>query len=370
MLTHGNVLSNAQASLEAQPHDPNGVTLSWLPYTHIYARTIDHYTAGMMAGSVLALAESAETLIENLAEVQPTNMAAVPRFYEKVLAAVSGPDPEVTKKRLRAIFGYRIDWLSAGGAPLPLSVARVYTAAGLKLLQGYGLTESSPVISFNTKKDNKVGTVGKAIPGVEVRIAPDGEILTRGPHVMKGYWKNPKATAEAIEDGWLHTGDLGSLDEDGFLSITGRKKELLVLSNGKKVAPSNIEGLVLADTCFDQVMVCGEGRNFLTALVVPNWDKVLAGLNQEGTRVTGTPEQLAQHPAVHVFVEKRLQTALADMSRMEQIRRFVIVPRPFSVEADEMTVSLKLRRNVIMSHYGDRLEALYRVPEEAEAIDA
>jgi long-chain acyl-CoA synthetase len=370
MLTHGNLLSNAQASLEAQPHTPNGVTLSWLPYTHIYARTIDHYTASMMAGSVLALAESVETLVENLAEVQPTNMAAVPRFYEKVLAAVSNPDPQVTRKRLRAIFGTRIDWLSAGGAPLPLAVARAFHDAGLLLLQGYGLTESSPVISFNTKQGNKLGTVGKPIPGVEVRIAADGEILTRGPHVMKGYWKNPRATAEASEDGWLHTGDLGSLDEDGFLSITGRKKELLVLSNGKKVAPSNLEGLVLADPCFDQVMVCGEGRNFLTALVVPNWDKVLAALGQEGTRVAGGPEQLAEHPAVRDFVEKRLQAALTDMSRMEQIRRFVIVPRPFSVEADEMTVSLKLRRNVILAHYGERLEALYRVPEESEAIEA
>src|SRR5262249_37843394 len=157
-------------------------------------------------------------------------MAAVPRFYEKVLSAVASPDPEQTGKRLRRIFGPRIDGLSSGGAPLPVPVAEAYHAAGLQLLQGYGLTETSPVSSFNTRANNRIGTGGGALPGVEVKIGPDGEVLTRGPHVMKGYWNNPQATAETIRDGWLHTGDLGKLDADGYLSITGRKKELLVLS--------------------------------------------------------------------------------------------------------------------------------------------
>src|SRR5262249_34891102 len=154
----------------------------------------------------------------------------------------SSDDPEETSRGLRKVFGRRIDWLSSGGAPLPLAVAEAFHRAGVLLLQGYGLTETSPVISFNSKKKYRLAPVGRPIPGVEVRIAADGEVLTRGPHVMKGYWHNPQATAETIRDGFLHTGDLGKLDEDGFLHITGRKKELLVLSNGKKVAPNQLEG--------------------------------------------------------------------------------------------------------------------------------
>src|SRR5262249_12625909 len=151
-------------------------------------------------------------------------------------------------------------------------------AAGLLLMQGYGLTESSPVISFNRKDRNKIDTVGPPLPGVEVAIAPDGEVLTRGPHVMKGYWNNPQATVDALRGGWLHTGDLGQLDGDGFLKITGRKKELLVLSNGKKVVPAAIEGLLVSDTCIDQAVVCGEGRNYLTALLVPHWENLRRAL--------------------------------------------------------------------------------------------
>src|SRR5262249_25429395 len=241
MLTHGNLLSNSKASFEAMPTESDDVKLTWLPFSHIYARTVDHYTT-MTAGIFVALAECAETVVQNLAETQPSSISSVPRLYEKVLAAVGSSDPEETGRRLREVFGPRIDYLSSGGAPLPLPIAQAYQDAGLVMLQGYGLTESSPVISFNTKRFNKLGTVGKAVPGVEIRIAPDGEVLTRGPHVMKGYWNNPAATAEAIQDGWLHTGDLGNLDAEGYLSITGRKKELLVLSNGKKVVPSFIEG--------------------------------------------------------------------------------------------------------------------------------
>src|SRR5207244_2720756 len=191
------------------------------------------------------LAESADTLIRDLEEIQPTHMSSVPRFYEKLLTAVAAPDRQETYRRLRWIFGRRMVWLSSGGAPLPRPIAEVYEAAGLPLLQGYGLTESSPVIAFNRTSFNKAGTVGLPLPGVEVKISADGEVLARGPNIMKGYWKNPQATAEALKDGWLYTGDLGSIDSEGYLSITGRKKELLVLSNGKKVVPSFIEGLLL-----------------------------------------------------------------------------------------------------------------------------
>ncbi len=366
MLTHGNLVSNALACLALQPHAPDDVVLSWLPYTHIYARTVDHYTC-LAAGTTLALAESAEKLVDNLAEVQPTHMAAVPRFYEKVLTAVASADPAETGKRLRRIFGPRIDWISSGGAPLPTPIAEAYHAAGLKLLQGYGLTETSPVISFNTKAHNKLGTVGRPVPGVEVRIASDGEVLTRGPHVMKGYWKNPEATADTIRDGWFHTGDLGSVDADGFLSITGRKKELMVLSNGKKVVPSHIEGLLASDACIDQVVVCGEGRNFLTALLVPHWANVRDALAGEGIKLEGEPDRWTRHPSVVDLLTRRCQTALAELSRMEQIKKFVVLSRPFTIENDELTVSLKLRRNVVMKHHAERLEEMYREGTASES---
>jgi long-chain acyl-CoA synthetase len=355
MLTQTNLLSNAQAIHDASPCGPDAVFLSWLPFSHIYARTVDVYGT-LVAGATLALGESAETVPLNLAETQPTHMSAVPRFYEKALAAVQGGDQAQALRRLRGLFGTRINWLSSGGAPLPLPVAQAYQAAGLIVLQGYGLTESAPVITFNRKDRNKLGTVGLPIPGVEVRIGPDGEVLTRGPNVMKGYWNDPKATAEALRDGWLHTGDLGQLDAEGFLSITGRKKDLLVLSNGKKVVPTLLEGHLLADPCIDQVVVSGEGRNFLTALIVPRWPAVRQGLGLDSE----DEETLSRDSRVVEFFTARVQKALADFSAWEQVRRLVIVPRPFSVAADEMTVSLKLRRGTIMEHHRAELDALYR----------
>jgi long-chain acyl-CoA synthetase len=358
MLTHHNLLSNAQAIQQASPSAPEAVQFSWLPYSHIYARTVDHYKS-LVAGTVLALAESAETVVANLKEVQPMHMNSVPRFYEKLLATLASADRAETGRRLRAVFGPRLDHLASGGAPLPLAVARAYQEAGLLLLQGYGLTETSPVISFNRKDRYRLDSVGPPLPGVEVQIAPDGEILTRGPHVMKGYWNNPQATAEVLRDGWLHTGDLGFLDPDGFLVITGRKKEILVLSNGKKVAPNQVEGLILADPCFDQAVVCGEGKSYLTALVVPNWDNVRRALEAAQTPLAGSDEVLARHPAVKALLRGKLDAALKDVASWEQVKDFAILPRPFSVAADELTVSLKLRRAVIAEHYARELAELY-----------
>jgi long-chain acyl-CoA synthetase len=359
MLTHRNLLSNAVACFEVADTGLHDVLLSWLPYSHIYGRLCDHYSS-LVSGAVVCLAESQETLVLNLAETQPTRVSSVPRFYEKVYAVVAAADPKETGRRLRAVFGPRIDYLTSGGAPLPRQVAEAYRDAGVLLLQGYGLTESSPVISFNRKSAYKLETVGRPIPGVEVRIADDGEVLTRGPHVMKGYWNNPRATAEVIVDGWLHTGDLGTLDADGFLSITGRKKELLVLSNGKKVIPSEVEGRLLADPCFDHVVVYGEGRNFLTALVVPHWDNLRRALREAGTAADGSPEALATSPPVAALLERRMKAALGDLAPWECPKRFLVLARPFSVAADELTVSLKLRRGVIFQHHKDQLEALYR----------
>jgi len=355
MLTHGNLLSNAVAFNAAAPPPADCVFLSWLPYSHIYARTVDIY-GNLVSGGILCLAESAETVVLNLAEIRPHMLSSVPRLYEKLLAAVQ-TDPKTAKAKLRAIFGPRIDWLSSGGAPLPLAVAQAFQDAGLLLLQGYGLTESSPVISFNRKDAYKLDSVGQPIPGVEVKIADDGELLTRGPHVMKGYWNNPAATAEAIKNGWLYTGDLGRLDADGFLYITGRKKDLMVLSNGKKVVPNHVEGVLLADPCIDQVVVCGEGRSFLTALVVPHWPNLARAAGLDLARGEDT---LANDLAVHAFLDRRVQTALVDVSPWEQVKKFAVLPRPFSITNEELTVSLKLRRGVIVEHYKSDIEALYK----------
>jgi long-chain acyl-CoA synthetase len=360
MLTHGNLLSNAEACSQVCSFPPGSVAFNWLPLSHIYARLVDHYQTTYI-GAILCLAPCPDTLVEELAQVRPTHMASVPRFYEKLLAAVRGEDPEATHKKLRDVFGPQIVWLSSGGAPLPLAIAESYLAAGLPLFEGYGLTESSPVISFNRPGQNKPGTVGPPIPGVEIAVAPDGEILTRGPHVMKGYWNNPGATKEVFIDGWLHTGDMGEIDGDGFLKITGRKKEIMVLSNGRKVVPSFLEGLILADECFDQVVICGEGRHFLTALIVPHWPNLRRALQEKIPGLNHVSEEdLARHPAVSLFLQERIEAAMRDVSVWERVRKFIVLPRPFTVADEELTVSLKLRRKFILARYADRLEALYR----------
>ncbi len=356
MLTQRNLLSNALAFKVVSPIGPDSVILNWLPFSHIYARTVDIYVP-LAVGATLCLGESADTVIADLAAIQPTNMSGVPRFYEKVLAAVQHDDPKVLGQRLRAIFGPRIDFLGSGGAPLPIAVARAFKNAGLLVLQGYGLTESSPVISFNRRDHHKIETVGQPVPGVEVRIGPDDEILTRGPHVMAGYWKSPKETAATLIDGWLHTGDLGRLDDEGFLTITGRKKDLLVLSNGKKVAPSHLEGILLGDPCIDQLVICGEGRNFLTALVIPHWANVARAMSLADPI---DAEALACDAKVCAFLEARVTQALAQEAAWEQVQKIVVLAQPFSVAQDEMTVSLKMRRNVIVERHRAQLEALYR----------
>src|SRR5262245_9156949 len=361
MLTHGNIVSNSVACLESEPVQPDDLNLAWLPLSHIYGRTVDFYER-LVAGATMALAESAETGVQNLAEVRPTHLSCVPRFYEKLLAPAVSPAPTVTPATLRAGFGPRMRFLGSGGAPLPAAVEKALRDAGLPILPGYGLTESSPVITFNRTTRSKPYTVGVALPGVEVKIAPDGEILSRGPHIMAGYWNNPEATADAIRDGWLYTGDLGSLDADGFLTITGRKKELLVLSNGKKVVPPHIEGLLVADECIDQAVVCGEGRHYLTALLVPHWDNLCKAVATIGLSLDGcvAEEQLARHPAVTEVLQKRVARCLADVAGYEQVKKFIVLPRPFTVASDELTVSLKVRRNVILAKHRAELEALYR----------
>lgn len=351
MLTHDNFLSNVRAVYEVfKPLDADEIFLNWLPLSHVYARTVDYYLA-LLAGVPLALARNADTVLADVAQVRPTAMSSVPRLYEKVVGAVAALPADERQRRLRGCFGGRTRWLGSGGAPLPPSVGEALREAGLEVLQGYGLTETSPVITLNRLGANRLGTVGPALPGVEIRIAPDGEILTRGPHVMKGYWKQPEATAAALDGGWFHTGDLGQLDEAGYLKITGRKKEMLVLSNGKKVAPSFVEGLLAAEPCIEQAVIYGEGKPFVSALVVPRWPAVQAA--------AGTAKA---NDAVYDFLMERVTAALSAAATWEKVRKIVVVPEPFCVGREELTVSLKLRREVIFDHHRAELEALYDEP--------
>ena len=351
MLTHGNLLANAEQVLDLVQKDYDIVLLNWLPFSHIFARLCDHYLS-IRAGVLMALSESVDALPADILEVQPTHIHGVPRFWEKMLAAARAyPDPA---KVLRAMFGRRVQWLMSGGAPLPPEVCKAYQAAGLPLVQGYGLTETAPVLTNNRPDDFRVESAGKAIPGVELKIADDGEILARGPNVMRGYWKQPQATAEVIRDGWFYTGDMGHIDSDGFLYITGRKKDLIVLSSGKKVTPSGVENLLLSEPHLEQAIVFGDHRNFLTAVLVPNWAKVRQTLS-----LNGSDEELAKNPAVDAFFQERVAEVLKSTAAWEQVKKFVIRPKPFGIETGEMTVSLKLKRDTIRARHAAELDRLY-----------
>jgi long-chain acyl-CoA synthetase len=337
------------------------VLLSWLPYSHIFARLCDHYLH-LRTGSVMALADSLDTVPVDIQLVQPTHLHGVPRFFEKMLAAAqAAPTPEEANKRLKYMFGRRLMWAMSGGAPLPPAVGAAYHAAGVPLLQGYGLTETSPVLTTNIPTSFRHESAGKAIPGVELKIADDGEILARGPNIMKGYWNQPQATAAVMQGDWFATGDVGRIDSEGFLYITGRKKDLLVLSNGKKVSPSEVEALLQAEPCIEQAVIYGEKRSFLTALVVPNWARV-----RQELKVQGTDDELARSSAVNDLLRSRINQALAGAVHWEQVKQFVIRSQPFSVQTGELTVSLKLRREVVFQKHAAELEAAYRKGGDGE----
>ena len=357
MLTHGNLLSNAEAGAVIAATSAEDVLLSWLPYSHIYARTCD-LVISAMAGATLCLAESIDTLTTNLAEIQPSCMSAVPRFYEKVWSSLAALPAESRPIAIRSIFGSRVRHFSSGGAPLPKHVAIGFHEAGLTLMEGYGLTESSPIISFNTPGACRVGSVGRALPGVEIRIAEDGEILTRGPHVMRGYWRDPDATAQVLVDGWLHTGDLGRIDEDGFLFITGRKKDLIITSGGKNVSPSEIERLLVSDPLIEQAIVCGDGRPFIAALIVPDFAALAKKVAELGCAVEADGDLIVT-PRIRDEFAARIETAMREVSNPERVKAFLLLARPLRIEDDEVTATLKVRRAHVLRKFAVQLDGLY-----------
>ena len=400
MLTHANIVFNVKASTAAfDGLDRSDVALSFLPLCHIFERMAEYLM--LHHGVTIAYAEGVDQVVANMAEVRPTLMCSVPRFYEKVHARVqekvagdpplrqrifrwalkvggeffqcrvrgTRPGPLLRAKHLladrlvfqkiRARVGGRIRVFVSGGAPLPKEVAEFFGAAGLLILEGYGLSETSPVIAVNLPDAVRPGTVGRPIPGVEVTIAPDGEILTRGPHVMKGYFRKPEATAAAIDaEGYFHTGDIGHLDADGFLVITDRKKDLIVTSGGKKVAPQPIENRLKTNPFVSEVVIVGNRRNFPAALVVPNFETLEGWARQQGLPFTSRDE-LAARPEVVAHYEKLIQELTPDLAQFEKIKKIALLPNEFTLEAGELTPTLKVRRRVVEEKYKDVIDRLY-----------
>ncbi len=358
VLTQGNLTSNALGTLAAIEQTEQDLRVNFLPLSHVFARTCDLYT-WIALGSQLALAQSRETVIADCQALHPTTLNGVPYFFDKVRRVLIESGKADEPDALRNLFGGKIRFFCSGGAALPDHVFDFYQERSVPILQGYGLTETSPVISVSSLTHVRRGASGKAIRDVEVRTAEDDEILTRGPHVMSGYYNRPAATAEVIRDGWFHTGDYGHLDEDGFLFIRGRKKEIIVTSGGKNVSPVQLESLLTEDPLILQAIVIGDDRDFLTALIVPDPDQLRDVILQHQWPVF-SPAQALSDPRVIELFRQRIQTQLATVSSYEQVGKFTLLDRGFTIDSGEMTPKLSLRRDVIAANCAAQIEAMYR----------
>lgn len=406
MLTHRNIVSNHETIIPLVDIRATDANLSFLPLSHVFERVV--YYAFISAGARINFAESIEKVRDNLAEVCPTFLVSVPRVLEKIRAGaldkaekapplrrrifhwafdvartartdrerLGGLSPftmmqlsiadKLVFSKIRAVLGGRLRYCISGGAPLSKEVAEFFELVGIVLLEGYGLTETSPVISCNTPVARRLGTVGKPIDGVEVHIAEDGEILARGPNIMKGYFNKPEETAKAIDpDGWFHTGDIGSFDEDGFLRITDRKKEILVMSNGKNVAPAPIENALLLSPYIAQACVLGDNRNFIAAILVPNFANLVPWATKKG--LPTEPASLAGHPEVRALIQAEVARQTQSFARFEQIKQFTLLAQEFSIETGELTPKLSLKRRVILERHASAIERMYEAQAPVEA---
>ena len=405
MLTHGNIASNVSTCCTLFSFTEDDECLSFLPLSHIFERMFGHYSM-FHSGVLINYAESVETVPADMQRWRPTIMASVPRLYEKIYGRVleavrvgsrlkrqiffwskgvgekvvdlrlaGRPVPTTLRARfrladrlvfakLRARTGGRIRFFISGGAPLSADIARFFHAAGMPVLEGYGLTETSPVIAVNTFEHQRLGTVGPPIPGVEVRIAPDGEIITRGPHVMTGYYNKPEATAEVLDaEGWFHTGDIGTLDADGFLRITDRKKDIIVTAGGKNISPQPIESLAKTNRFVANVVMLGDRRPFPIMIVVPNFEALGAWAAAEGVYSGTDTKALVERPEVRAKMEQEIRKTLADLAGFEMPKKLLLLPRDFNIEADELTPKLSVRRRVVEQRHAAAIEALYHTPE-------
>ena len=404
MLTHHNLVSNAIAFSADFDMSPSDTALSLLPLAHVYERTIDY--SYFLRGVSVAYVAQIESVAQALLEVKPTMMAAVPRLYEKTYANIIerghresglkrklfdwalraaleatpwrayGKEPsswlkfrwgiadKLVYSKIRAGLGGNLRIMSAGGAPLARELGEFFWSVGLPVYQGYGLTETSPVVSANTPKANKVGTVGRPVADVQVRIAEDGEILVKGPCVMQGYYRKPEETRAAITpDGWFLTGDIGRLDEDGFLIITDRKKELLKTAGGKFVAPAPIENLLKSSPYITSAIVVGDKRKFVSVLVVANIPAIESAARDAG-HVLPSPAQMLNDPWVRDLLSGEIERLTASLAQYEKPKRFAILDKDFSYAGGELTYTLKLKRRVIEERYQDVIARLYADVEE------
>ena len=347
MLNQRNLVTNARGTHQTIQQTRDDLTLAFLPLSHVFARTCDLYV-WIVSGGKLALAESRDTIVSDAQAIRPTIITGVPYFFSSLQRILEVQGRADRPNQVNELLGGNMRFANSGGAALPADLYDFFAKQGTPIYQGYGLTESSPVISASGVTIDRRGAVGKPIPGVEVKIADDGEVLTRGDHVMQGYWNNQAATAEIIRDGWLHTGDLGRLDEDGFLYITGRKRDLIVTATGMNISPGYLEALLVAEPTIAQAMILGDNRRFLAALIVPDHEYV----NQH--------EDVHSEEQLYQLIEQRIYERLATRAKYEQVVKFRLLDHPFSMERGEVTAKRSLRRDVIEDHYADEIAELYQ----------
>jgi len=399
ILTHGNFVSNVKTAAELLLFTIDDTVLSFLPLSHILERMVTF--AYVYKGCTIAYAESVDKVAQNLLEVKPHIMVSVPRIFEKIYAKVMDNVLQSSGLKRKIFFwglkigkeyarnklegrpsggwlrfrrnlaaklvyhkiiektGGRIRFFVSGGAPLSKDIADFFYAMGLVIMEGYGLTETSPAIALNTFENLRFGTVGKPIPGIEVRIAPDGEILTRGPHVMKGYYKKPDETKEVFDGDWLKTGDIGYIDKDGFLLITDRKKDLIVTAGGKNIAPQPIENVLKTNPYIANAVVIGDRKPFISALIVPNFEK-LEDYARFGQIPFASRTDLVRNEQVVAFLKGEIDRATPNLASYERIKKIAVLDRDFEIEREEMTPSLKIRRNIVQDKYRAIIDGMYK----------
>jgi len=398
ILTHENIISNVNAVLEIIPITKDDVFLSFLPLCHIFERMGGYYTA-FAAGCTVYYAESIEKVATNLLEARPTLMTSVPRLFERIQSRIikNVESQSVTKqkifywaldigkkyyiekkkgsvplalstkykiadklvfKKIRDRTGGKLRFFISGGAALSKELGEFFEAAGIQIVEGYGLTESSPVITANRPDDYKFGTVGKPLPGVEVKIASDGEILARGPNIMKGYYKKKKETEETLINGWLHTGDIGTFDSEGFLLITDRKKHLFKTSAGKYIAPTHIENIFLSSKYIDQFVLIGDKRMFLSALIVPDYEALKEYADAHKISYSNESD-LTSNEQIYKLIENDMSKLQKQLANYERVRKFALLDKPFTIETGEITPSLKIKRKVVEEKYNYLIEQMY-----------
>ena len=399
MLTHNNILSNIEACSQLFDIREGDTCLSFLPLSHIFERMAGYYFM-LSKGVTIAYAENIDSVPVNLTEVQPNIVISVPRLYEKMFARVmervlAGPwirkqifftalkigrahvarvvanqdDPALLKiglaiasklvfSKLHERLGGSLRFFISGGAPLVQNVAEFFLAAGIPIYEGYGLTETSPVLAANKAGAIRLGTVGKPVPGTEIRIADDGEIIAAGPGIFKGYWQKDDKTAEVLSEGWFHTGDIGEIDADGFVKITDRKKDLIVTAGGKNIAPQYLENLFKTDKYLANAMIYGDRKPYLTALLVPNFDNIEKYARYKKIDFLNHCD-LVNHPRVLDLVRRRIDKLQAELPSYNRIKRFTLINRDFTAEDGEVTPTLKVRRKEVSGNFQQVLEGMY-----------